>query len=145
MYQKSLLEVLYNISELRYALYLGRVSREQCVALLPTYTQQVIDTKERLTNWHKDTTKRLNIDTEEARRKRDGFDGALLYIPSLFKDEFKYTAITQNTVNLIASQSAVHEEIYHYDTSDLYAEDVQLIARDGKIYYLPENKVHRLQ
>ncbi len=75
MYQKSLLEVLYKISELRYALHLGKVSREQCVALLPTYTQQVIDTKERLTNWHKDTTKRLNIDTEEARRKRDGFDG----------------------------------------------------------------------
>jgi hypothetical protein len=65
MYQKSLLEVLYKISELRYALHLGKVSREQCVALLPTYTQQVIDTKERLTNWHKDTTKRLNIDTEE--------------------------------------------------------------------------------
>lgn len=144
MYQKSLLEVLYNISELRYALYLGRVSREQCVALLPTYTQQAIDTKERVTKWHKDITKRLNIDAEE-RRKRDGLDGALLYIPSLFKDEFKYKAITQNTVNLIASQSAVHEEIYHYDTSDLYAEDVQLIARDGKIYYLPENKVHRLQ
>lgn len=144
MYQKSLLEVLYNISELRYALYLGRVSREQCVALLPTYTQQAIDTKERVTKWHKDITKRLNIDAEE-RRKRDGLDGALLYIPSLFKDEFKYKEITQNTVNLIASQSAVHEEIYHYDTSDLYAEDVQLIARDGKIYYLPENKVHRLQ
>ena len=144
MYQKSLLEVLYNISELRYALYLGRVSREQCVALLPTYTQQAIDTKDRVTKWHKDITKRLNIDAEE-RRKRDGLDGALLYIPSLFKDEFKYKAITQNTVNLIASQSAVHEEIYHYDTSDLYAEDVQLIARDGKIYYLPENKVHRLQ
>ena len=83
MYQKSLLEVLYKISELRYAIHLGRVSREQCVALLPTYTQQVIDTKEKLTNWHKDTTKRLNIDTEEGRRKRNGFDGALHFIPSL--------------------------------------------------------------
>ena len=145
MYQKSLLEMLYKISELRYALHLGRVSREQCVALLPTYTQQAIDTKERLTNWHKDTTKRLNIDTEERRRKRDGLDGALHFIPSLFKDELKYKAIAQNTVNLIATQSAVYEEIHHYDTSDLYAEDVQLIARDGKIYYLPESKADRLQ
>ena len=25
-----------------------------------------------------------------------------------------------------------------YDTSTLYTEDVQLIAKDGKIYYLPE-------
>jgi hypothetical protein len=140
MYQKSLLEVLYKISELRYALHLGKVSREQCVALLPTYTQQVIDTKERLTNWHKDTTKRLNIDTEEARRKRDGFDGALHYIPSLFKNELKYKAIAQNTASMIISQSADYEEMHHCDTSDLYAEDVQLIARDGKIYYLPESK-----
>ena len=145
MYQKSLLEVLYKISELRYALHLGKVSREQCVALLPTYTQQVIDTKERLTNWHKDTTKRLNIDTEEASRKRDGFDGALHYIPSLFKNELKYKAIAQNTASMITSQSADYEGMHHCDTSDLYAEDVQLIARDGKIYYLPESKVDRLQ
>jgi hypothetical protein len=139
MYQKSLIEVLYKISELRYAIHLGRVSREQCVALLPTYTQQVIDTKEKLTNWHKDTTKRLNIDTEEGRRKRNGFDGALHFIPSLLKDELKYKVVSQDTVNMIASQSTVHKEIHYCDTSDLYAEDVQLIAKDGKIYYLPES------
>ena len=145
MYQESLIGVLYKISELRYAIHLGRVSREQCVALLPTYTQQVIDTKEKLTNWHKDTTNRLKIDTEEGRRKRNGFDGAVHLIPSIFKDELKYKAIAQNTVNMIASQSTVHKEIHYYDTSDLYAEDVQLIAKDGKIYYLPESKVESLQ
>lgn len=139
MYQKSLIEVLYKISELRYAIHLGRVSREQCVALLPTYTQQVIDTKEKLTNWHKDTTNRLKIDTEEGRRKRNGFDGALHFIPSLLKDELKYKVVSQDTVNMIASQSTVHKEIHYCDTSDLYAEDVQLIAKDGKIYYLPES------
>ena len=26
------------------------------------------------------------------------------------------------------------------DTSELYAEDVQLISKNGKLYYLPENK-----
>lgn len=145
MYQESLIGVLYKISELRYAIHLGRVSREQCVALLPTYTQQVIDTKEKLTNWHKDTTNRLKIDTEEGKRKRNGFDGAVHLIPSIFKDELKYKAIAQNTVNMIASQSTVHKEIHYYDTSDLYAEDVQLIAKDGKIYYLPESKVESLQ
>lgn len=39
MYQKSLLDILYKISDLRYTLYLGAVSKEQCVALLPTYTK----------------------------------------------------------------------------------------------------------
>ena len=139
MYQKSLLEVLYKISELRYALHLGKVSREQCVALLPTYTQQVIDTKERIINWHRDTTNRLKIYTEEGRRKRNGFDGAVHLIPSIFKDELKYKVISQDTINMITSQSTVHKEIYNSDTSDLYTEDVQLIAKDGKIYYLPES------
>ena len=36
MYQKSLLDVLYKISDLRYTLHLGAVSREQCIAILPT-------------------------------------------------------------------------------------------------------------
>lgn len=40
---------------------------------------------------------------------------------------------------MIASQSNVQKEIHNCDTSDLYAEDVQLIARNGKIYYLPES------
>lgn len=34
MYQKSLLDVLYKISDLRYTLHLGAVSREQCIAIL---------------------------------------------------------------------------------------------------------------
>ena len=138
MYQKSLLEVLYKISELRYALHFGQVSREQCVALLPTYTQQVIDAKEKLTNWHKGMIKYLNIETEEKRIKRFGLDRALYSIPSLFKDKFKYKSMAENTVKLIEGQSATIGEIYDYDTSTLYTEDVQLIAKDGKIYYLPE-------
>lgn len=39
MYQKSLLDVLCKISDLRYTLHLGAVSREQCIAILPTYTR----------------------------------------------------------------------------------------------------------
>ena len=74
VYQKSLLDVLYKISDLRYTLHLGAVSREQCVALLPTYTKQVSDTQERLTAWHDGTTQRLGIETDEIRRKRAGFD-----------------------------------------------------------------------
>ena len=55
MYQQSLLEILYKISDLRYTLHLGTVSREQCMALLPTYSKQVSDTQTRLTAWHEGT------------------------------------------------------------------------------------------
>lgn len=39
---------------------------------------------------------------------------------------------------MIMTQSA--GSAHAYDTSDLYAEDVQLISKDGKVYYLPTGK-----
>ena len=51
--------------------------------------------------------------------------------------------MAENTVKLIEGQSATIGEIYDYDTSTLYTEDVQLIAKDGKIYYLPEKNARQ--
>lgn len=140
MYQKSLLDVLYKISDLRYTLHLGAVSREQCVALLPTYTKQVSDTQERLTAWHEGTTQRLGIETDEIRRKRAGFDGVIHFIPGLFNDDFNFRSIEKKTATMISAQASGHEALHIADTSELYAEDVQLISKNGKLYYLPENK-----
>lgn len=139
MYQKSLLDVLYKISDLRYTLHLGAVSREQCIAILPTYTKQVQDTQRRLAAWHEGTTERLKIDTDEVRRKRAGFDGVLHFLPGLFDEDFKYRSIEKSTAHMIRTQ-APGENTLSIDKSELYSEDVQLIAKDGKIYYLPETK-----
>ena len=133
MYQKSLLDMINKISELRYTLHLGAVSREHCVALLPTYTNQVAETQKRLTGWHQTTTERLGIDISEVRRKRAGFDGVIHFLPGLFNDNLKFRTIEKDTARMIEKQSA--SNIHEYDTSDLYAEDVQLISKDGKIYY----------
>lgn len=140
VYQKSLLDVLYKISDLRYTLHLGAVSREQCVALLLTYTKQVSDTQERLTAWHDGTTQRLGIETDEIRRKRAGFDSLIHFIPGLFNDDFNFRSIDKKTAKMITAQASGHESLHVVDTSELYAEDVQLISKDGKIYYLPESK-----
>ena len=139
-YEKALLDVLYKISDLRYILHLGAVSREQCVALLPTYTKQVSDTQERLTAWHDGTTQRLGIETDEIRRKRAGFDSVIHFIPGLFNDDFNFRSIEKKTAKMITAQASGHESLHVVDTSELYAEDVQLISKGGKIYYLPERK-----
>ena len=140
MYQKSLLDVLYKISDLRYTLHLGAVSREQCVALLPTYTKQVSDTQECLTAWHEGITQRLGIETDEIRRKRAGFDGVIHFLPGLFNDDFNFCSIKKKTAKMITSQASGHESLHTVDTSELYTEDVQIISKDGKLYYLPESK-----
>lgn len=139
-YQKALLDVLYKISDLRYTLHMGAVSREQCAALLPTYTKQVEDTQALLTGWHQTSVNRLGIDTDEIKRKRVGFDGVIHFIPGLFNDDLNFTAINEKTVDMITVQASVKSIKHPQDTSDLYAEDVQLISKDGKIYYLPMDK-----
>lgn len=139
IYQSTLLEMLYKISDLRFTLHLGAVSREQCTALLPTYTQQVEKTQTRLTQWHQGTTKRLSVDTAEIRRKRDGWDKAIHFIPGLINDEWNFRSISGRTAGMIDSQVGGHNELHH-DNSDLYVEDVQLISKDGKVYYLPSHK-----
>ena len=139
MYQKSLLDVLYKISDLRYTLHLGSVSRDQCIAILPTYTKQVQDTQSRLAAWHEGTTERLKIDIDEVRRKRAGFDGVIHFLPGLFDKDFNYRSIEKSTANMIRTQASSENKL-SIDKSELYSEDVQLIAKDGKIYYLPDTK-----
>ena len=41
---------------------------------------------------------------------------------------------------MIAAQKIGYDSTHKMDKSELYAEDVQLISKDGKIYYLPESK-----
>lgn len=136
IYQTTLLEILCKISELRYTLHLGAVSREHCTALLPTYKKQVAQAQTRLTHWHKETIERLNVDTAEARRKRNGLDRAIHFIPGLLDDTANYKSISKSTAKMIDSQT--HQNtILHQEKSNLYFEDVQLIAKDGKIFYLP--------
>ena len=138
MYQKSLLDVLYRISELRYTLHLGEVSREQCSALIPTYSNQVSETRSRLIGWHQANIERLKIDMHEMRRKRVGLDGVIHAIPGMFNDDFNFKIIEKDTVEMIKTQSADSKNAFEYDASDLYAEDVELIYKAGKVYYLPK-------
>lgn len=139
-YQSILLELLNKISELKYALHLGNVSREHCSANLLPYADQVQKTQARLTSWHEDNIERLKIDMPEQRRKRDGFDGVIHFLPGLFKDELKYKKMDEETVIMIDSQSSATQQTQSQSKPELYDEDVQIVAKDGKYYYLPEAK-----
>ena len=135
-YQRTLLETLYKMEDLRYILHLGAVSREQCNALLPAYIKQVQDAQRMLTSWHKDTTKRLGIETTSARRKRDGFDGVIHWLPGLFNEDYNFRSISAITVSMIKTQTSGYST-EQKENADLFKEDVQLIVKDGKVYYLP--------
>ncbi len=137
-YQQSLQNILEQIAALRHTFYMGTVSLAFCAAQLPTYQKQTAETRERLAAWHGETLQRLRIDTEAGRRQRTGADAWLFAIPGHFKSDLNFRTVDQSTLDLIATQSTVQNETPEPDKPDLYAEDVQLFIKEGKVYYLPE-------
>lgn len=137
LYQNSLLDVLYKASDLKYTLSLGAISRAHCARLFSIYQKNAAETQKRLTCWHVETTTRLNIDTSESRRKRDGFDGKIHSLLGFFNSDWNFRPIEEDTANTIKFQAEGYISGYKQDTSDLYSDDVQLFLKDGKIFYLP--------
>lgn len=137
-YQKTLLELLYKITELKNVLYLGTMSKEQAQLVLEAYTKQVAEVNSLLYAWHEENAIRLGIDVETSRRKRKGFDGAIHWLPGLFNDELNFSTISENTKIMIEEQTKNNKFTPEYKSTDLFNKDVKLISKDGKIYYLPQ-------
>lgn len=140
MYQNLLLDTLYMISDLRYTLNLGKESREQCVAILSIYAKKTSDTQEALNNWHTEMVKNLDIDLDVNHRKRVGFDKVIHSPLNLIDEKYNYRSIDENTTKMIKGQSSKFEIQSNYDTSEIYNEDVQIISKGGKLYYLPVDR-----
>ncbi|MCD8362910.1 MAG: hypothetical protein LUC98_08125 [Lachnospiraceae bacterium] len=135
IYQEVLLEILCKICELRYTLHLGSVSRDYCSSLLPKYSQDVIDAQEQLKEWHQTNRKQLQIDIAKKHRKKTGLGGVVSFLPGQFNEELRFRPINKKTAKMIKIQSTGSKMI-QYDNSGLYSEDIELIAKDGKVYYL---------
>lgn len=145
IYQQILLDILYKISDLRYTLNLGKVSMQQCGALLNTYKKQVEDTQMKLSNWHEENIKHFGIDTLEIRRRKTGIDGKVSSIIGIFFDDFNYRDISKNIVDMITTQSICLDSLHKPYKTDLYNKDVRLISKDGKIYYLPNYESNHIK
>ena len=66
-----------------------------------------------------------------------GFDGIVHWIPGLFKDDFNFCAISNKTKKLIEEQTSNYNNMIK-DKENIFNNDVKIISKDGKIYYLPE-------
>ena len=139
-YQQILLEVMYKISDLSYALNLGAISRENSYALYLPYAKQSEGTLAKLNEWHDEHVKRLEINVEESRRKRQGVEGFFMGALGLFNDDFNYKKMSQSTIARIEHQAENASTVKGIEDDDLYQEDVRLIAKDGKLFYLPQQK-----
>ena len=136
-YQQILLDVMLKVDELTYALNLGSVSREHCYSVFLPYAKQADEALIALESWHKEIGIALEIDIDASRRRRQGIEGLFWTIPALFNDDLNYKEVSKKTISMIANQSARHNTAPSNVDPDLFKEDVCLIAKDGKVYYLP--------
>ncbi len=140
-YQQILTEVMRKTAELTYALNLGNLSKENCFEMYRLNATRTEDTLLELNEWHEKNAERLEIDTKKNRRKRQGIEGVLMTIPGLLDNDLNYIELKEETVAQIKHQVAPVPVLNPAIGGDYYQEDVRLIAKDGKLFYLPQQSV----
>lgn len=136
LYQRTLFNILYKISELEYTLNLGKIPKEKSCTILFDVKQEIEKVREDLEIWHKNITKNLKIEIDNARRKRDGLDGIIHRIPGLIDEEYNYCAIDDNMVKMIKGQMLSYPIESKITDESLFEKEVRLIAKENKLYYI---------
>ncbi len=136
VYQKILMEIMIKIAELKHTVHLGAVSKEQCGALLPIYSEKVNDVLGKLKSWHSSQIEMFGLNIDDFNRKRVGIDRIIHTIPALINEDKKFCPVSDKTINNIVMQSNGYEVSNKLTPIDLFQEDVKIIAKEGKIYYL---------
>lgn len=138
-YLMILIKLLYQLNILDFTLHLGIKSKEQCFGSFTLHTTKIETLHTRLVGWHKNQYEVLKIDIDESRRKHTGVLGWLEKPISWINDDWNYEKVRTQTVRMIKGQTAEIGEIT-YTSDNLFEENVEIIARNGKYYYLPSKK-----
>ena len=137
-YQQTLVEILYRIGELKYTLNLGSASKKYCFSSYDQCSGPVENISNELSEWHRNQAANLAIDLQARRRKRQGVQAVPFKLPGMINDDLNYVTLNERIVELIQNQTS--ESIIGYETNgdpNLFGNDVELIVKDGKLFYLP--------
>ena len=98
--------------------------------------QSILSLIEGMQKWHLVHRKKFGIDTDRALLERQGLD-ALLHKPLGLIDEIhNYRKMSKQEVVNIRNQVNVQVKNRIAMTKDLYQEEVKVVIKDGKIFYL---------
>ena len=135
-YQSILVQVLAQINELDFTLNMGAKTKVHCYGSLEIHTKKLDEIHAKILSWHKEQCEHLQIDLNEERRKNTGFFAKLLEKPiTVLKEEWMYKPLDKETVNLIKNQTTQMPQL-SYDPGNLFSEDVEIVVRGDKKYYL---------
>lgn len=130
-YQNMLIAMLAQISKLTHLLGKGTVSSEMSHSMYHDYLTQSIGARSILESWHDKQAASLKIDLEKNRKSKNWFAA----LPGIVNEEWKYQPLAEGLADKIYSQSQVEPPIIA-PPKDIFEEDVEIIIRDGKYYYL---------
>ena len=139
MYQGYLLDLLEQVDNLKYTLYIGELSHEMC---LDQYEKQKIvaqKIQQQLLNWHNEMFNKLKIDITSERIKKSGMSKFLYYLPGLINDDLNYNQLPYNVVNIIKNQSD-EMIVPKKEIIDLYDKELKIVHKDNKTYFYQNNK-----
>jgi hypothetical protein len=134
-YQNALTAVLAEISRLAHLLGKGEISSEMSYSLYHKFLEQTASARGMLEQWHDRQVKLLKIDLDKNRKSKNWFAA----LPGLVNETWKYQPLAQGLADKINSQSQT-EALSRQRAKDIFEEDVEIIIRDGKYYYLHDAK-----
>ncbi len=134
-YQRILINLLEEICKLTYLLGKGEISNEMSYSIYNTYLNQSNQTIETLEVWHEEQVGHLGIEIDKNRVMKKGFFATAL---GVVKEDLKYKELANGLLDKINGQRSENRLVVN-STKNLYDEDVQIIIKDGKYYYLRES------
>ena len=134
-YQNILISALDKISKLNYLLGKGSISSEMSYSLFHKFWEQSVQIKNMLEQWHDKQVKSLRIDLDKNRISKSGFEGIVSAIPGFVDDNWNYKKLKQGLAKKINTQVKSEPKIWG-KPHEVYYDDVEIIIKDGKYYYL---------
>jgi hypothetical protein len=108
-----------------------------CYSLFNKFFEQSVQTRNLLEQWHDRQVKSLCIDLGKNRITKTGVEGFFSAIPGFVDDKWKYKGLKQGLVQKINTQIKPKPKALN-KPEEIYDEDVQIIIKDGKYYFLHE-------
>ncbi len=137
-HQNILVASLAEISKLTYLLGKGEISTNRSYSAYNKYLGQAQQTRMLLGQWHDKQVAALRIDLNKDRISKAGIEAIISAPLGLIDDKYKFKALKQSLAYEISAQSRQNLKNFNEPTQ-IYDEDVKIIIKGDKYYYLHES------
>lgn len=138
-YQNILTIILEEISKLIYTLNLGEVSIEKCFSSFDNTLNHSNESRKLIQKWHQSNITKLGIELVKNRYKKQGIESLVAKPLLLIDNRWDYKPLESGLKKKIMHQRKNTETVTNRPEI-LFEENVELILKDGKYYFVDTKK-----